>query len=184
MDENNYIISLTRPKTHSWVVTTLSVKNIVMGSPVNHYRQKKVAGRNEKLFMHLYNVKWLTDPLKGINFNMFLVAKKVRPHLSIIDGFLGMEGNGPNSGTPVEHGIALAGFDMLAVDIITTQLMGINFDDVGYLSYLAWAEEGQSDLSKIKIIGSDIKHSIIPYKLPDSLEKILVWKKGLILDKK
>lgn len=52
LDPGNYIISLTRLKTHNGVVATLSVKNIVMGSPISHYKQKKVEGRNEKSLMH------------------------------------------------------------------------------------------------------------------------------------
>ena len=91
LDPHNYIISLTRLKTHSDVVATLSVKNIVMGSPVSHYKQIKAEGRNEKSFMH-------SGGFKNIHFNIFLIAQHARPQLSILDGLEGMEGNGPDFG--------------------------------------------------------------------------------------
>ena len=176
LDPDNYIISLTRLKTHGDVVTTLSVKNIVMGSPISHYRQRKAEGRNEKSFMH-------SGGYKNINYNIFLVAQHVRPQLSILDGLVGMEGNGPTKGTAVEHGVALAGTDMIAVDRMGTELMGIDFNDVGYLTYCAQADMGQSDISKIKVIGPDISNHIKRYKLHDNIERQLQWKEGKVIDK-
>ena len=43
-----------------------------------------------------------------------------------VDGYIGMEGRGPVNGTIVEHRIALAGHDVIAVDRIGLELMGIN----------------------------------------------------------
>jgi len=176
MDPRNYIISLTRLKTHGDVVATLSVKNIVMGSPVSHYKQKKLEGRNEKSFMH-------SGGYKNINFNIFLLARHIRPQLCILDGLVGMEGNGPTKGTAVEHGVALAGMDMIAVDRVGVELMGIDFSDIGYLSYCAQAGIGQSDLSKIQIIGTNPYDHIIKYKLHDNIEKQLTWQEGLVINK-
>ncbi|MBN1291134.1 MAG: DUF362 domain-containing protein [Candidatus Latescibacteria bacterium] len=175
LDPKNYIISLTRLKTHSDVVATLSVKNIVMGSPVSHYKQVKAEGRNEKSFMH-------SGGFKNIHFNIFLVAQHVRPQLSILDGLEGMEGNGPTLGTAVEHGVALAGTDMIAVDRVGVELMGIDFNDVGYLTYCAQAGMGQSDLSKIHILGDDPYRYKITYKLHENIEKQLKWKEGIAVD--
>jgi len=183
LDPNNYVISVTRFKTHLAVVATLSVKNTVMGSPINHYKQQKLKGRNEKIFMHQVDDVFKPDEFKGINLNIFLVAQHVRPQLSVIDGLVGMEGNGPTQGTPVEHGIALAGTDMIAVDRVGVELMGIDFNDIGYLTYCAQAGMGQSDLSKIKIIGADPYKHIIKYKMHENFEKQMAWKEGLILDK-
>ena len=52
LDPDIFIISATRLKTHDNIFATLSLKNIVMGAPVNHYRQKSREGRNEKPKMH------------------------------------------------------------------------------------------------------------------------------------
>ena len=147
-----------------------------MGSPVCHYKQAAVEGRNEKSFMH-------SGGFKNINYNIFTIAGKVHQNLSIIDGLVGMEGNGPTKGAPVEHGVALAGTDMLAVDRIGIELMGINFADIGYMNYIADAGMGQADLARIKIIGPDIKKHIIKYTLHENIEKQLTWKEGLIVNK-
>ena len=173
LDPKNYIISLAQLKTHSNVVATLSVKNMAMGSPINHYR----VGNSEKNLMH-------AGSFKNLNFNIFTIAQHVRPALSIIDGLVGMEGNGPTQGTAVEHGIALAGTDMIAVDRIGTQLMGIKFEDIGYLTYCAQADMGQSNPARIRIIGPDPAQYVKRYKLHQDFERQMIWKEGLVIDPK
>ena len=162
LDPNNFIISVTRLKTHNAVVATLSVKNMVMGSPLNDYEN------NEKPKMH--------QGTKEINFNLFLIAQHVQPQLAVLDGLEGMEGNGPIRGTPVEHGVALASMDFIAADRIGTELMGIDFSDVGYLTYCAQAGMGQSDREKIEIIGPDPSAYKKTYKLHDKVDRQLQWK--------
>ena len=176
LDPGNYIISVTRPKTHSNAVVTLSVKNIVMGSPVNVITRKNRMFRGQKTKMH-------DAGDKGLNFNIFHFAQRIRPQFCVIDGLVGMEGNGPSQGTPVEHGFALAGHDMLAVDRVGVELMGVNFNDIGYLTYLSWADEGQSDLSKIEILGPALSDHVIRYKLHENIENQMVWKEGLVIDR-
>ena len=165
LDQKNYIISLTRLKTHDTVVATLTLKNIVMGAPVVTYDK----GGNQKSLMHS------GQPL-GLNYNIFLIAGKVRPQFAILDGVEGMEGNGPINGTPVDHGVALAGTDCIAVDRIGVELMGINYENIGYLQWCARAGMGQDDLSKIEIIGPDPFSSRITYKLHEKIDWQLEWK--------
>ena len=113
---------------------------------------------------------------KEINYNLFRIARKVHPQLAILDGLEGMEGNGPVRGTPVEHGVALASTDFIAVDRIGVELMGIDFNDVGYLTYCAQADMGQADRGKIEIIGPDPAAYKKTYKLHDKIEQQLQWK--------
>ncbi len=161
---NNYIISLCRLKTHNAVVVTLTAKNILFGAPINDNI------RHEKRQMHLAG-------RKQMNFNMFKLAQNIGPDLAILDGVEGMEGNGPTAGTPVEHGVALASTDFIAADRVGCQLMGVDFADVGYLSYCADAGVGQGDLSKIRIVGGDPSKHVVAYKLSDTVEQqIRDWK--------
>lgn len=162
-DPKYYIISLTRFKTHGrGVVATLGVKNIIMGSPVNHYKQASADGRNEKTLMH-------SGPLENLAFNMFLIAQHVRCDLSVLDGFEGMEGNGPTEGTGVDHRVAVAGKDWIAVDRIGLELMGIDFNDIPYLPFCAQANLGQSDRMKIKIIGENPLKYVKKYRMNDNI---------------
>ncbi len=169
LDTNNYIISVCRPKTHNCLVVTLSAKNMLLGAPlVDSIRQDKAR-------MH-------SPGLRNMNFNVFLLAQKVQPRLAVIDGLEGMEGNGPNNGTLVDHGFTLASTDFIAADSITCQLMGVDFGDVGYLTYCSNAGIGQGDLSKIKIIGPDPARLVRTYRMHDNFwgddkrEGHLVWK--------
>jgi uncharacterized protein (DUF362 family) len=169
VNPDNYIISLSRLKTHNRVIMTAGVKNMVMGAPLV-LSNDRASGRHYKSRMHSGGERFL-------HFNMFLVGQRVRPDFTIIDGVEGMEGNGPADGTPVNHKIALAGEDVLAVDSICTRLMGIPLEDVGYLNYMAAAGLGNVDRSKIDIIGrEDPDKHIIKYKLHDSIETQLKWK--------
>lgn len=72
---------------------------------------------------------------------------------------------------------------MIAVDRLCTELMGIDFNDVGYLTYCAQAGMGQSDLSKIAVIGPVISNHIIRYKLHENIEQQMTWKEGMVIDK-
>ncbi|MEA3420213.1 MAG: DUF362 domain-containing protein, partial [Acidobacteriota bacterium] len=92
LDPNVYIISVARMKTHNKVLVTLSLKNILLGCPLNDYK------KNDKGLFH-------TGPPAVDDFchyNMFHTAQEVYPDLAVIDGFVGMEGKGPAWGTPFD----------------------------------------------------------------------------------
>jgi uncharacterized protein (DUF362 family) len=169
-----YIISISRLKTHNSVVMTAGIKNIVMAAPLN---PGSVNGKpvDYKRNMHSGGSRFL-------HYNMFLLAQSVRPDFTIIDGVEGMEGNGPIGGTPVDHRIALAGLDVVAVDSMCARLMGIPLEDVGYINYCAAAGLGNMDRDKIDIIGDkDPEESIIKYKLSSNIDYQLEWKEPLNL---
>ena len=169
LDPDVYLISATRLKTHNCVIATLSLKNIVMGAPINHYKQKKVEGSNEKPRMH-------EGGNRGLSYNMFLLANMgIRPDLAVLDGVVGMEGDGPVRGTPAEQGVALASTDWLAADRLGVELMGMDYDEVKYLHWCASAGMGQDDLSKIIITGTDYAKHIMNYKLHKNIERQREW---------
>ncbi|MCD6307948.1 MAG: DUF362 domain-containing protein, partial [Candidatus Latescibacteria bacterium] len=165
-DPDNYFISLTRPKTHDTVVATLTLKNVVMGAP---YCNPAGTG-NQKPLMH-------RGQPTGLNYNMFLIAQNIRPDFSILDGVEGMQGNGPVRGFAMDHGIALAGTDAIAVDRIGLELMDIPYEDVAYLQWCSRAGMGQGERSMIDIEGPDPAGYVKKYKLHDKIDWQLGWKK-------
>lgn len=174
LDPGSYIVSVARMKTHDRVIATLSLKNIVFGAPIKdlgfaYGPNRKQGARNDKPIVH-------GSGIRGINYNLFALADRLHPHLAVIDGFEGMEGNGPGNGTPVDHRICVASTDWLAADRVGIELMGIDFGNVGYLTYCAQANFGISDLSKIEIIGEKISDHKRTYKLSDSINRQLIWK--------
>lgn len=168
-DPNVYMISATRLKTHNCVIGTLSLKNVAMASPVNHYKQKEVSNRNEKPLMH-------KGGNQGLSHNMFLLAQQgVVPDLAVIDGVVGMEGDGPVWGTPIEHGVALASTDWLAADRVGIELMGMDYNDVMYLRWCGEAGMGNDDLSKIDIVGPSPWKHVRTYRLHRNIAQQLEW---------
>jgi uncharacterized protein (DUF362 family) len=173
VNPNNYIISVSRLKSHNTVVMTAGTKNMVMAAPLNIPEADGKPQVNYKRSMHSGGPRWL-------HYNMFLVARQVRPNLAIIDGVEGMEGNGPVNGTPVDHRIALAGEDVLAVDSICAKLMGIPLENVGYLNFAAADGLGIVDREKIDIIGGkDPDQFVKTYKLSENIATQMQWKEPL-----
>jgi uncharacterized protein (DUF362 family) len=136
MVDADYRVSLALPKTHDFLIVTLTLKNIVVGS-----------AQKDKQTLH--------QGYPAMNLNMYQVAKHIPPNLAIIDGWKGMEGNGPVGGTPVQMGIALASTDFIAADTVGTYLMGFNPSEIGYLTY-ARGRLGEGHLSKIEVVGENI----------------------------
>jgi uncharacterized protein (DUF362 family) len=174
LDPNSYVISAARMKTHDRVVATLSLKNIVVGAPIKdagfRWGGGKAGAKNDKPFIH-------GSGFRGINYNLFALAKQLHPHLAVIDGFQGMEGNGPTGGTPVDHRVCVASLDWLAADRVAVELMGIDYAKVGYLNYCAGAGLGQGDLAKIEVVGARVADHVKPYKLSDNIDQQLIWMK-------
>lgn len=175
LDRNNFIISAARMKTHDRVVATLSLKNIVFGAPIKDLgfawgSARKPGTQNDKPIVH-------GSGFRGINYNLFALAQRFRPDLAVIDGFEGMEGNGPVGGTPVDHRVCIASMDWLAADRVGVELMGIEFAKVGYLNYCADAKLGQADLAQIEMVGEPIARHVKPYKLHDKVAQQLIWMK-------
>jgi len=173
LDPDNYIVSVARMKTHDRVLATLSLKNIVFGAPIKDAgfswtSNRKPGAQSDKAIAH-------GSGFRGINYNLYALSKHLHPHLALIDGFEGMEGNGPNSGTPVDHRVCVASTDWLAADRVAIELMGIDFAKVGYLNFCNQTGMGIGDLNKIEIIGETLSNHIKHYKLNDNIDKQLIW---------
>jgi uncharacterized protein (DUF362 family) len=100
-----------------------------------------------------------------LDYNLFMVMQHLHIDLGVIDGFEGMEGNGPVLGEPVDHRVAAAGTDYLAVDRVGTEIMGADFDNIRYLNYLWDQGFGEGDLDKVQILGDTIESCRKEYKM-------------------
>ncbi len=167
VDPDAFVISAAMLKTHNTVVATMSTKNMLLGAPL-HGPERRPAW-NDKRKYH-YSVR-------HTHYNMLLTAQKLQPFwgVAVIDGFEGMEGNGPAGGTPVPSQIAIASTDFIAADRVALETMGINPDWVGYLRYCAQFGLGQYDLTKITIVGPSIASVAKKYKLHPDMDKELQW---------
>lgn len=171
-DPDTFIVSSAMTKTHDRAVVTLSLKNIVVGAakkdPGFRWGQKD-SGSNDKTIIHGGREN------AGINFNLFKLARELHPHLAVIDGFQGMEHNGPCAGTPVDHRVAVASTDWLAADRVATELMGFEFAKVGYLGFCAEAGLGEADLSRLEILGETVADHKRSYRPADNISDQYKW---------
>lgn len=140
-----------------------------MGSPVNRYWQKDNGDWREKSKMH-------SGRSKGLSYNMFRLATYgVQPDLAVLDGVIGVEGEGPVRGDPIEHGVALASTDWVAADRLGVELMGVDYKYVKYVQWCANAGMGIDDLKKIEIIGPDYTKHIRKYRMRKNFDRQRVW---------
>lgn len=141
---DSYRVSVARMKTHDTVIVTLAVKNMGVGSVVNADRRS---------FSHAY---------PAMNLSLARMEMDRPTHLAIIDGVVGMEGAGPVSGTARPTGVALAGINATAVDVVGAQVMGYNPAQIGYLHYLMHLQ-GFSPLD-IAVLGENVEACTSRYK--------------------
>ena len=168
LDPDAFVICSAVMKTHNTVVATLSVKNMVLGAPLHSARGETPLWSDKRK----YHVG-----LRQTHYNMLLTAQKLQPNwgAALIDGFEGMEGNGPGSGTPVPSRIAIASTDYIAADRVALDAMGINSRWVGYLIYCGQVGLGQYDLAKIDVLGAPIASVKRNYRLHSDIRRELQW---------
>ncbi|HOB73517.1 MAG TPA: DUF362 domain-containing protein [Phycisphaerae bacterium] len=175
MDPEAYVVSAAMLKTHDRAVVTLSLKNLVVGAIGKDpgFRWGKGSkGVSDKHLVHGGRKN------EGIHYNLFSLARRLRPDLAVLDGFQGMEGNGPVNGTPVDHRVAVASTDWLAADRVGVELMGFDFAKVGYLTFCAKAGMGQADLEKLEILGEKVAQLARKYRPHDTIEQQYKWMEG------
>ncbi len=201
--ESDNRISVTIPKTHDTAIVTLGLQNMVVGSLIRDMKPNlsNVVGRvSDRLLPRvpsamkpLFSFQALShlgfarlagsDKVKlhqgYLNMHLFLyqLVRMIPPHLSVLDGFTAMEGNGPVSGGGVDWHVAIAGTDPVAVDSLAAYLMGFDPQSIGYLYFCSQDKLGQGDISKINLVGTPLEECNRPFKPHQSYASQLGWKK-------
>jgi len=117
------LVSVAKMKTHHWAGATLSMKNLFGLVPGAVYGWPKNV------------LHWSGLPETIVDLH-YLFPRQ----FAIVDGIVGMEGNGPIQGTPKNAGVLVAGRDPVAVDATCCRVMGIDPKAIQYLQ-LARGEE-------------------------------------------
>jgi uncharacterized protein (DUF362 family) len=164
LDPDAFVICSAVTKSHNTVVVTLSMKNMLLGAPL-HSVKDETPKWNDKRRYH--------TGIRFTHYNMLRTAQRMVPNfgVAVIDGYEGMEGNGPNSGTPVPHRIAVASTDFIAADRVAIETMGVNADWVGYLRYCDQVGLGNYNLAKIDVVGESIDKVRRKYRLHDTIQQ-------------
>jgi len=168
LDPNAFIICACMLKTHNVTVATLSLKNMALGAPLHSARKEGNRWHDKRLY-HGGVRQTLVD--------IMLTCQRLQPFwgATVIDGFEGMEGNGPSEGTAVPSRIAISSTDYVAADRVGIEAMGIDASWVGHVQFCAQAGLGESDLSKIDIRGAKLADVARKYKMHPDIERELKW---------
>ncbi|MSP56545.1 MAG: DUF362 domain-containing protein [Myxococcales bacterium] len=106
-----FLISVPKVKTHAEAQLSCAMKNWV-----------GICRGQDKRHMH-YN----------LSRNIFAINEVVQPDLILVDGLVGMEGNGPGDGEPFRFGQLAMSDDAFVNDVVIARLVGLRWDEVPYL---------------------------------------------------
>jgi uncharacterized protein (DUF362 family) len=148
------IVSLAKMKTHHWAGATLSMKNFFGIVPGNVYGWPK----NQ---LHFY----------GIHESIIALHRIFGPKsLAIVDGIIGMEGNGPIQGSPKPAGVLVMGSDLVAVDSTCCRIMGLVPEKIGYLADSSYGNLAMEDIHQR---GESVANVTNPFKVLPAFQNIV-----------
>jgi len=156
----DFLVSLPKLKTHHWAGVTLSLKNMFGVVPGACYGWPKNV------------LQWA-----GIDRAILDINAAVRPDFAIVDGVIGMEGNGPIQGSPKTCGVLVLGDDPVAVDSTCARVMGLAPERIKYLAR-AGTLLGHIEPGKIRQLGESIGSVLTPFAVLKEFENLRVSDKG------
>jgi uncharacterized protein (DUF362 family)/NAD-dependent dihydropyrimidine dehydrogenase PreA subunit len=174
------IINLPKMKTHMLLTVTFGLKNLyglIPGYTKSEYHKKAINSITfSKLTAELYSI----------------IKPKLR--LTIMDGIIGMDGEGPSHGRVRDIGIISASEDTVAHDAVLCSMINLQPGSLPLLKFCAKENLGETDLKKIVIKGDDIKindfiipktHLVnyIPEFAANMVAKLVYWKPQINPDK-
>ncbi len=154
MFDYDIFVSIPVMKMHMHTGVTLGIKNMKgclwRRSKVTLHMLQPVEGREEKpLDIAIADLSWA-----------------LRPHLTLIDGTVGMEGIGPSAGSPKPLDVVVAAVDGFAADSVACELMGTSAEAIPHLRIGADRGYGIIDLDRIAVQPTDWRKWRSPFDKP------------------
>lgn len=147
------LVSVAKMKTHHWAGATLSMKNLFGVVPGAIYGWPKNV------------LHWAGIPETIVDLHNLFPKQ-----FAIVDGIVGMEGNGPIQGTPKAAGVLVAGRDPVAVDATCCRVMGIDPKKIQYLQ-LARGEDNLEEAA-FRQTGENIRAVRTDFQLVDEWRQV------------
>ncbi len=164
--DSDVLINLPKLKTHSLTVLTGGVKNMYGAIPSG------------------LRTRFHGEYVRPEDFGQVLVDifSAIKPQLTIMDGVVAMEGEGPASGSLREVGVILASQDAVALDAVATKIIGLDPLDIYTTKYATERGLGVGNLQDIEVVGEKLEGVIVPdFKLPASATSVLTRKAPRLL---
>jgi uncharacterized protein (DUF362 family) len=149
------LVSMPKLKTHHWAGITLSLKNMFGVVPGSVYGWPKNA------------LHWAGIHRSILDINSSLPI----PQFAIVDGIVGMEGNGPIQGQAKQSGVLILGEDLVAVDATAARLMKI---EPRKIEYLEQADQflGNISYEKIEQVGERLERFQQDYRVIENFHEL------------
>jgi len=128
------IVSAAKLKTHMGTGVTLGMKNM----------------------FGMLTTKWKGRyHLNGMHKVVHDICLTLPPSLTVIDGFVAMEGRGPVQGTPVRMDTVIAGTDVVATDAVACRVMGFTPDEI---DHIVWGHQpGIGTMDDVEVVGDGVE---------------------------
>lgn len=151
------LVSMPKLKTHHWAGVTLSLKNMFGIVPGSVYGWPK----------NILHWAGITGSILDINSALPI------PQFAIVDGIVGMEGNGPLQGQAKPSGVLVLGDDLVAVDATAARLMMIEPRKIEYLE-MADRFLGNIARERIELVGERLERFQQNYQVIEHFQKLKV----------
>ncbi len=164
-------ISVAVAKTHDVDVVTLALKNMIMGT----------LHLSDRIKMHGYHShadRELPREAQTLNINLIRLSRHLSPDIAVIDGTLGLQGNGPGGTDSIPLGIAVASADVFAADAVTTKAMGFEPLEIGLFHYANGMGYGVADLERIDVLGTPVDEVIKSFKPHETTPLQFQWQEA------
>ncbi|MCS7124305.1 MAG: DUF362 domain-containing protein [Candidatus Bathyarchaeota archaeon] len=132
--EVDSVVNVPIMKTHEFTVYSGALKNLFGLIP-----------DRKRIFLHPH-----------LNEVLFTLYELTKP-MTVMDALTAMEKNGPTRGTPVEMNLVLASKCPLALDVVATEIMGLDWEKISHLSYIA--QKTKFDRQNVKVVGDSARYS-------------------------
>jgi len=153
------IINLPKLKTHSLTVLTGGVKNMYGTIPSG------------------LRTKFHGEYVKSEDFSQVLtdIFSAIRPQLTIMDGIVAMEGEGPASGGLRTLGVVLASQDAVALDAVMAKMVGLKPMDIYTTRYCDERGLGVGNLDNIEVVGERLGSvAVLDFRAPASATGLVI----------
>jgi uncharacterized protein (DUF362 family) len=146
MLEADYVVNLAKMKTCAHTTVTLGIKNLY-----GCFQEAKKSRLHKKL-----------------NEVLPFLAKTLRSDMTVVDGGMCMEGNGPVVGNPRRMGVIVAGADVVAVDSLCCRLMGFSPEEIGHVA--GSVRLGVGVMDGYEVVGDPWEGFVCQFERPYSLK--------------
>lgn len=162
------VISVAVAKTHDAGMVTLALKNLIMGTILKKDRVKVHGYKSHHNRRH-------PQEARALSRNLIRLARHLYPDYSVVDGTVGIQGNGPGGTDTVPLELAAGGVDTIAVDAVISKAMGFEPLEIGTIFYGDAIGLGVGNMDKIRISGGRLEELVIPFKFPETIDLQRQW---------